>query len=255
MKDFPLNGLLAAQDTDSIRAAVVDIFSHLKKIRNTKYPVPRALKLVQAISRDLTNQLLKVLGTRRLMHVSYEEFDRIMAGCKKVFTVWEDEDEKFRNLLRDLLKKKRDDSVKSFRRVTPEHKPLQDRLEQIANFRKQHEQLRTVIVRVLKPSSGAQGDDGEGLMDAADTDAIEEVNLAYEDVREVDALDLSEAGVQSWESAKQRYEERIDLVETRITSRLRDQLGTARNANEMFRIFSKFNALFVRPRIRGAIRE
>ena len=52
-----------------------------------------------------------------------------------------------------------------------------------------------------------------------------------------------------------RYDERIDRVETRITAHLRDQLGTARNAAEMFRIFSRFNALFVRPRIRGAIRE
>ena len=47
----------------------------------------------------------------------------------------------------------------------------------------------------------------------------------------------------------------IDRVETRITARLRDQLGTAKNAAEMFRIFSRFNALFVRPHIRGAIRE
>ena len=52
-----------------------------------------------------------------------------------------------------------------------------------------------------------------------------------------------------------RYDERIDRVETRITARLRDQLGTAKNANEMFRIFSRFNALFVRPHIGGAIRE
>ncbi|KAK7019538.1 hypothetical protein R3P38DRAFT_3553475 [Favolaschia claudopus] len=33
-----------------------------------------------------------------------------------------------------------------------------------------------------------------------------------------------------------------------IIARLRDRLGTARNANEMFRVFSKFNALFVRPK-------
>lgn len=45
------------------------------------------------------------------------------------------------------------------------------------------------------------------------------------------------------------------IIQTRITARLRDQLGTAKNANEMFRIFSRFNALFVRPHIRGAIRE
>lgn len=40
-----------------------------------------------------------------------------------------------------------------------------------------------------------------------------------------------------------------------MTARLRDQLGTAKNSNEMFRIFAKFNALLVRPHVRGAIRE
>jgi dynein heavy chain 1 len=45
-------------------------------------------------------------------------------------------------------------------------------------------------------------------------------------------------------------------VETQITVKLRDKLGSANsNANEMFRIFSKFNALFFRPHIRGAIQE
>ncbi len=44
-------------------------------------------------------------------------------------------------------------------------------------------------------------------------------------------------------------------MENRIASRLRDQLGMAKNGSEMFRIFSKFNALFVRPHIRGAIKE
>ncbi|CAE7719370.1 nudA [Symbiodinium sp. CCMP2592] len=37
--------------------------------------------------------------------------------------------------------------------------------------------------------------------------------------------------------------------------RLRDKLGAAKTATEMFRVFSRFNALFVRPRIRRAIQE
>lgn len=84
---------------------------------------------------------------------------------------------------------------------------------------------------------------------------IEEVNLAYENVKEVECLDISKEGIDAWDAAVKRYEERIDRVEARITAHLRDQLGTAKNANEMFRIFSRFNALFVRPHIRGAIRE
>ena len=63
------------------------------------------------------------------------------------------------------------------------------------------------------------------------------------------------AGIQCVALFHCRYDERIDRVETRIAARLRDQLGTAKSANEMFRIFSRYNALFVRSHIRGAIRE
>ena len=59
-KDFPINDLLSATELDRIRTAVQLIFSHLRKIRSTKYPIQRALRLVEAISRDLSSQLLKV---------------------------------------------------------------------------------------------------------------------------------------------------------------------------------------------------
>lgn len=77
MKDFPLNDLLSATDLDKIRAAIVAIFQHLKKIRNTRYPINRCLRLVEAISRDLQQQMLKVLSTRRLVHISIAEFDKV----------------------------------------------------------------------------------------------------------------------------------------------------------------------------------
>jgi dynein heavy chain 1 len=168
--------------------------------------------------------------------------------------------------MRDMAKKKRED-MKSFWRVTPAHKKLQSRMEQMRKFRRQHEQLCSVIGRVLPPMlpprQNLEAVDAVApeqrpefaLMNPADINAIEEVNLAYENVKVVDGLDISKEGTEAWEAALRRYEERIDRVETRITARLRDQLGTAKNANEMFRIFSRFNALFIRPHIRGAIRE
>lgn len=267
MKDFPINDLLAATELERIRVAVQQIFSHLRKIRSTKYPIQRALRLVEAISRDLGTQLLKVLGTRRLMHIPFDEFEKVMTQCFEVFTTWDDEYDKLQGLLRDIVKKKRDEHFKMVWRISPQHKRLQNRMEHMRNFRRQHEQLRTVIVRVLRPSIRQNsvipvaGDvpmpakSDVLAIDAADANAIEEVNLAYENVKEVDCLDISREGLEAWEAAVQRYEERIDRVETRITAHLRDQLGTAKNANEMFRIFSRFNALFVRPHIRGAIRE
>ena len=77
MKDFPLNDLLSATELERIRVALSAIFNHLRKIRTTKYPIQRALRLVEAISRDVSSQLLKVLATRRLMHIPYDIFEKV----------------------------------------------------------------------------------------------------------------------------------------------------------------------------------
>ena len=137
------------------------------------------------------------------------------------------------------MKRKRDEHLKMVWRVNFAHKRLQSRIEHMRKFRRQHEQLRTVIVRVLRPSSSSSAnamtqstmEQQEQQMqqqerpaevvalEAADTNAIEEVNLAYENVKEVDGLDISKEGIDSWEAAMKRYDDRIDRVEARITSR------------------------------------
>lgn len=68
-------------------------------------------------------------------------------------------------------------------------------------------------------------------------------------------LDISRAGQDAWEGARKQYTDKIDRVESQITNRLRDRLGAAKTGAEMFRVFSEFNPLFFRPRIRGAIQE
>uniref|UniRef100_A0A915BJF8 Dynein heavy chain, cytoplasmic n=6 Tax=Parascaris univalens TaxID=6257 RepID=A0A915BJF8_PARUN len=261
MKDLPLNELMAATDMDAIGVALINIFTHMKKLRNTKYPIARALRFVEAISKDVYTQMLKVLGTRRLMNIPLCDFDVLMAQCFAVFGTWNDEYDKLSTLMRDLSKKKRDEQLKLTWRINPQHKKLEARLDQMRQFRRQHEQLRTVISRVLRPSGQAQADTNrageveKSAMNGADLSAIEQVNVAYENVKEVDCLDVSNDGTAAWEAAIRRYEDQIDRVETQITARLRDQLGGAKNADEMFTIFQRFNALFVRPHIRGAIRE
>ena len=41
-------------------------------------------------------------------------------------------------------------------------------------------------------------------------------------------------GSEIWVAAENAYNERVARVENQIIARLRDRLGTARNANEMF---------------------
>lgn len=61
MKDLPLNELMAATDMDGIKNALANIFTHMRKLRNTKYPIARALRFVEAISKDVFTQMLKVI--------------------------------------------------------------------------------------------------------------------------------------------------------------------------------------------------
>lgn len=91
---------------------------------------------------------------------------------------------------RDIVKKKRED-FKAVWRISAQHKKLHARMEDMRKFRYQHEQLRMVIVRVLRPSvhevvANTEGDEMEPpkqdvftLDDAADANAIEVLTLKY----------------------------------------------------------------------------
>lgn len=74
-----------------------------------------------------------------------------MVACFEVFQTWEDEYEKLQVLLRDIVKRKREENLKMVWRLSPAHRKLQSRLDHMRRFRRQHEQLRAVIVRVLRP--------------------------------------------------------------------------------------------------------
>ncbi|KAF9336730.1 hypothetical protein BG006_007626 [Podila minutissima] len=260
MKDFPLNELLAATDANKVRDSLLLIFGHLnKKLKLSPYPIRRALPLVEAISRDLNDQLLRVLGSRRLMYMDYDDFEKATAGAVEVFKTWEDLIKEFTNVAREVTKKRSEKFLPI--KINPAHAKLQERVNFIRNFRKQHEQLHQTILKVMTKPTGLSASKATPEIEEtesvsmSDVNAVEEVKLAYESVKNVDVLDVSHEGTEIWVTAEVSYNERVSRVENQIIARLRDRLGIAKNANEMFRVFSKFNALFVRPKIRGAIQE
>ena len=246
MKDFPLDELLAATDLEKIKDAIRLIFAHInKKLKLSPYPVDRTLLLVEAISQDFNDQLLRVLGSQRLMYMDYAKFENVMAQVAEVFGAWDEYMRDFTNVAREVTRKR---SKFISVRIDPAHAPLQERTTYLRAFRRSHEQLRVM-------TSSTRGFNALGAEMPMDIDMDEEVRLSYESVKNVDVLDVSPEGSEIWYTAETAYNDRVARIENQIISRLRDKLATARNAQEMFRVFSKFNALFVRPKIRGAIQE
>ncbi|KAF3401369.1 Dynein heavy chain, cytoplasmic [Talaromyces pinophilus] len=257
MRDFPLDELLSATTLQKVQESLGLIFNHLnRKLKISPYPIKRALALVEAISGDLDSQIHALLHGRTIMHLDYREFRSLMKTCSAIWRTWDENVKEFTNVGRDASRRRNEKFIPI--KIVPRHMKTQERLKYINTFRVNHEQLQRTIVNVLGPKSAvnANGTDGAIIVEEiGDVDAVEEVAQAYAALKDVDVLDVSEEGTQQWIQAEITYNERTSRVENSIIARLRDRLATAKNANEMFRVFSKFNALLVRPKIRGAIGE
>jgi dynein heavy chain 1, cytosolic len=259
MRDFPLDELLSATSLPKVNDAIVQIFNHMnKKMRFSNYPIKRTLDLVEAISADLKEVMHRLLPGTDLVNLEYDDFKALMATADQIFQGWDAQLKEFTNIARETTRRRQEKFIPI--KINPRHSDLQARLKYIATFRDNHEQLQRTIVIVLGPKASVGGAEpavngtplGEEL---GEVDAVQEVKQAWDSLKNVDLLDVSEEGTQRWARAENTYNERTTRVENSIIARLRDRLATAKNANEMFRVFSQFNALFVRPKIRGAIAE
>ncbi|KAL9108457.1 MAG: hypothetical protein Q9227_006791 [Pyrenula ochraceoflavens] len=261
MRDFPLDELLSATSMEKVSEALMAIFAHLtKKLRQSLYPIKRALELVEAISGDLDAQLHALLNGRTILHMDFKEFTNLMDTADIIWRTWEDYQKDFTNLAREVVRKRSDKFIPV--KITQRHIKTQERLKYVKTFRTNHEQLQRTIINVLGAKSSHAQSTQDVSADAAafveelgDVDAIDEVSEAFAALKNVDVMDVSPEGTEIWVQAEITYNERTSRVENSIIARLRDRLATARTANEMFRVFSKFNALLVRPKVRGAISE
>ncbi|KAJ2976789.1 hypothetical protein NQ176_g4738 [Zarea fungicola] len=260
MRDFPLDELLSATSLSKVQEAISQIFNHLnKKLRICPYPIHRALRLVEAISADLDDVLHRLLPGTELVNIDYQQFQTIMRICDDIFRTWEDNIKEFTKVAREVTRRRNEKFIPI--KINKKHSELESRIVYVTTFRDNHEQLQRTIVNVLGPNATIPGTaettttNGVVMEEMGDVDAVDEVQQAWEALQNVDMLDVTEQGKERWVLAENLYNERTTRVENSIIARLRDRLATAKTANEMFRVFSKFNALFVRPKIRGAIQE
>ena len=63
----------------------------------------RAFRFVEAISRDLTAEILRILSAQRVMELDYEGFEFATGGCHDLFRVWDDEVRVFKEVVREQV--------------------------------------------------------------------------------------------------------------------------------------------------------
>ncbi|EEA07374.1 dynein heavy chain family protein [Cryptosporidium muris RN66] len=261
--DLPINDLLVASTVDEIISAVHLFFQHIRKIKAVAaYPISRVFQLVEVYSADMTRQLYKVLQNTpskvSLMNLEYPLFEHLVNGCNELAQTWEDEWRLLKEIIRDLIKK-RGLSERAHPKLDFNHIPLIQRLNDIVAFRKQHQKLKDTLVELLTSRSGDTRNETtastRGGMDMLQTLAKKDLEQAYACVANINILDLSSIGLETWEAGKQAYNNKMDASETLLIKQLREQLNNASNTLDMFHILGRYNVLFFRPRIRNAVEE
>jgi len=183
MKDFPLNELLSATDLDKIHDAISLIFGHInRKLKLSPYPIRRALPLVEAISRDFNDQLLRVLTSHRLAYQPYDTFERILSQVHAIFKTWDELIKEFTNVAREVTRRRNEKFIPI--KVNAAHQKLGERTRYLREWRKQHEQLAVMT----GPTKGLSV--GKDVI-VGGMDMEEEVKEAYEAIKSIDILDVS----------------------------------------------------------------
>ncbi|CAJ0641783.1 9986_t:CDS:2 [Entrophospora sp. SA101] len=234
--DFPLNELLSAPGISEIKEAIILIFGHFsRKLKLSPYPIKKALPLAEAISRDLNEQLLKVLGNRRLMYMGYEEFEKLVSGAEDVFKAWDECIKEFTNVARDVTRKRNDKFIPI--KVILAHDKLQERINFVRAFRKKHEQLHQTVLKLMtQPKIVLKKIVVESEKDN-DIDALEEIRLAYENVKDIDVLDVSPTGTEILMHAENAYNECVSRIESEIIPSLKDRLANDKDPDSLPIIF------------------
>ena len=248
LKSYPVVEFQAAREFDKISQATNAIFDHLPKIRQSRYySLERSAELLAATTLTLRRAMDGILQEQfnNFLFMDYKEYEmKVRYPTQDVFVQFEDRWEQFKEFFLEQGRRRKIASpAKLLENITLHHQPLANRLDQIHEFRAGHERLREVVHQVLQDEENEQG-------------AIQTVESAPRHIfSSLNVLDLTTGGTKALDSALEEYDLQMDAMEERLARLLRDKLTACQDAEDMFRVFARFNPLLTRTRVRVAVKE
>ncbi|KAL3939676.1 MAG: hypothetical protein SGBAC_005637 [Bacillariaceae sp.] len=248
LKSYPVVEFQAARDFEKISQVTNSIFDHLPKIRQSRYySLERSAHLLEATTLTLRRAIDGILQEQysNFLFMDYKEYEsKVRYPTQDIFVQFEDRWEQFKDFFLEQGRRRKIASpAKLLDTLELHHLPLSNRLDQIHEFRANHERLREVVLQVLQDEEDEQG-------------AIQTVESTPRQIfSTLNVLDLSAGGTKAMEAALEEYDTQMDAMEERLARLLRDKLTACQDAEDMFRVFARFKLLLTRTRVRVAVKE
>ena len=246
LKDLPIKEMYNSNNIDDLIIQIQKIFEVVKnKMRLSDYPLKRVQQLIDCVNEDMISQLIKIIGPN-LMSMKYDDFHELMKKCSNLFEkIWKSEFEQLKKDIQELGKKKNEDLLPA--KASFPHNSLQGRLSDINSFRLENKELVEITLKLNKSNTNSEKKE--------ESQITRELKNAYKLSYNIDVLDLSDNGVNAWANVKSEYNKVVEKIEGQISSSLSEQLASAQNIIEKFRIFEKFKIIIKRPRIQASIQD
>ena len=253
-KDFPIDELNNCMIlVPNLSKIMIQCLQHFSKLKHSQYDYHRSIKFIENLSNNILTKIVFILKQQHIMSCSLQELIKIKYNIDNIIITWTNHFSIQKNILKDVAKR-RGEKMIIFKF---EFETLQYRLKTIAEFREQHEKLLNILTLVLSNNNNNINNIGSNSRSNINNDN-EYINLLIDGYQEVvrtniDIYDLSSTGTNIWNNSIQTYEKKIEKLDQYIIKILDEKLNKAKNADEMFEIFSTFNPLFFRPIIRNAV--
>lgn len=226
IKPYPITQLQTAahqKQFDPIATAMNAIFDHLPKIRQSRYyTLDRCASLLSSTTIELRDSMLSVLQEQcnnnmgGIILLDFKEYEnKIRFPTLDVFVQFDDRYAEWKDFVLDQGRRRKITGLnRILDKMTLHHLPLKERLDQIHEFRYQHEKLREVVHAVLRED---------------EPEAIQQVDQTPRHIfASINVLDLSNAGTNSLNMALEDYDVQMDALEERLARLLRDKLQACR---------------------------
>ncbi len=79
---------MTSQTIDELGNFLGPILSTLKKLQQKEYEVKRQYQLVEVLSKDISNQLLKILSNENLMFCNFNDFKNWYEKTEAIFKMF-----------------------------------------------------------------------------------------------------------------------------------------------------------------------
>lgn len=217
VSSIPLKALNSSESFDSLKKNLDSVAAALKRFRFTSYPAERFAILLEQVSWQVQNTILRV--SPDLFIASHTSFPIVQSDIVNALEQWDGIVQDSKIHLREVIRKRGQSSLLAAHIKSPTNNLLVT-LQEISSLRKQHDSFSQSLASIGYP------------------DYLKDIDFVYEPVGT-----LRNVRIDKWPDSQASYGQRLAVIEKKLIKLWNDKLTTKKSPTEITELYCLFAPL------------